>query len=375
MPKISVLFTTNKLNQNHFEYLAKAKRGMYTPSFNEEFTKLLQNMSPIINHFIDTTLCSLIGQTFKDFEVIISHRYPEDIINEVKQYNSIPIKLVREKPSIWHDLGPYNTVANNKNTAIIHSTGELLFHIDDFTLFNENVLQEAWDLYKEGKYLTSKTYRCIEYNQEKYKEEKKYNKGQLKIVREGNGWYSEEKPLTLSPNKHQEIPMNMFWTCGATVSRDDMFKINGYDEVWDGSLCGLDMDAGDRLAMVSNYKRVASKNYIYEINDFAKKTQIRDDVIFRQVCKQSYPNVTNIIANSWKPNKNQSNRYKYWHEKNNGLLDINWDKYHEVPFFNLREEYAFKRLGEVIYHAEGDNAPTGTEEAFKSNLWSGQGPQ
>lgn len=349
MTKISVLYTTNKLQENHIQYLRNAANGIEKSSFSEEFNKLGKDILTWSCHFIDITLLSLRDQTFKDFEVIISHRYPEDILTAIKRHDDINIKIVREKHSIWHDLGNYNTVANNKNTAIIHSNGELLYHIDDFTLFNENILQEAWECYQDGKYLTNKTFRCIEYNPEKYKENKTYNKGHLKIVKEGNGWYGEEKPLSLSLNEHQEIPMNMFWTCGATVSKDEMLQINGYDEVWDGSLAGLDMDAGDRLAMISKYKRVASKNYIYEINDFAKKTMIRDDVVFRQICKQTYPNVSHVTANTWKPNKNQAGRYKYWHEKNNGILDENWDKYMLVSLYNLSEEYKLKRLGEVIY--------------------------
>jgi hypothetical protein len=365
MAKLSVLYTTNKLNSNHFRYLEKAREGIDKLP-DGEFKNLCKTILPSVNHFAQTTLECLQRQTFKDFDIIISHRYPNDLPDaNVLQKYTFPIKIIREKPSIWHNLGVYNTVANNKNTAIIHSTGELLFHIDDFTLFNENILQEAWDLYKDGKYLTSKTMRCIEYNPEKYKEVKKFNKGHLKMVNEENGWYSEDKPLTLSTNKHQEIGMNVFWTCGATVSRDEILQINGYDEVWDGSLAGLDMDAGDRLAMISKYKRVASENYIYEINDFAKKTMIRDDVIFRQVCKQVYPNVSNIRANSWKPNKNQSGRYKYWHEKNNGYLDPNWDKFYEVPYYDIREEYNFKRLGEVMYQTKWDNASTALEGAFK----------
>jgi len=347
MTKISVLYTTNKLNQNHIQYLKNANDGKMYQSFNEEFNKLCNKFLPV-EHFINTTLSSLQNQSFKDFEVIISHRYPEDALDVVKKYD-IPIKLVREKHSIWHDLGNYNTVANNKNTAIIQSTGELLFHIDDFTLFNENVLQEAWDLYQDNKYLTSRTWRCIEYQPLKYLEHKIYNKGQLKIVEELNGWYGEKKPLSHTNTSHPDIPMNMFWTCGATVSRDEMFEINGYDEVWDGSLSGLDMDAGDRLAMISKYKRVASDNYIYEVNDFAKKTMIRDDVMFRQMCRQTYPNVHHIQANSWKPSKARASKYARWHTERGQELDPNWDSLYKVPYFDLKNEHILKRLGEVVF--------------------------
>ena len=74
-------------------------------------------------HFLEPTLISLERQKFKDFELILSHRYPEDAERIIKEFD-FPIKLVKEKHSIWHDLcEQYHTVANTKNTEFINSSG------------------------------------------------------------------------------------------------------------------------------------------------------------------------------------------------------------------------------------------------------------
>ena len=127
--------------------------------------------------------------------------------------------------------------------------------------------------------------------------------------------------------------MSQFWTCSASVSAKDLLEINGYDEIYDGSLSGIDMDAGDRLAMISNYDRVASDTYLYEINDPTPKNMIRNDVMMRIIFK-----VNNIQANCWKPTILQMKRYRRWHKHIKGELDINWDKFTDVPFIDIKKE-------------------------------------
>jgi len=331
--KISVILATNRLNKKVFKYMKKSIDGLddlqentFTPEFHDLALVRLFGM----NHFLQPTLESLDNQKFKEFELIISHRYPNDANDIVKEYDDIDIKLVKEKYSVWHDLGKqYHTVANNKNTGIINSSGELIYHIDDLTFFNENLLQEAWDLWKKGLYVTGRTIRCITYDEKKYKENYIKSIGPNKIELHKNGWKGEQKPLTHTYD-HPRIPMEMFWTCSASVSSEELLEINGYDELYDGSLAGIDMDAGTRLGRMSKYKRVASDNYLYEIDDPTPKNMVRDDVIMRHIFR-----VSHIKANSWKPKLYQMNRYKNWHEHNIGELDMNWDKFMNVPMYNL----------------------------------------
>jgi len=330
--KISVLLSTNRLNHNVFPYVKKCIDGLddlQEDTFTHEFKDLAHYSLKDISHFLEPTIISLCNQKFKDFELIVSHKYPKDA---EKILDGVPFeyKLIKEKPSIWHKLGnKYHTVANTKNTSLIHSSGELIYHIDDLTFFNSDLLQEAWDEWQKGNYITGKTVRCITYDKKKYKEDSIFSLGPNKVERVRNGWKGEIKPLT--PQLKQEIPMYMFWTCSASVSAQELLEINGYDELYDGSLTGIDMDAGNRLNVISKYKRISSENYLYEIDDPTPKNIIRDDVMMRKLFK-----VSHIRANSWKPTLPQMNRYRRWHTHTIGHLDKNWDKFMDVPLYNLK---------------------------------------
>lgn len=343
-PKISVLLSTNRINKKVYPYMQKCMDGLENlqdGTFTEEFHDLALDRLYGISHILEPTFRSLQSQTFKDFELIISHKYPEDAIGIVKEFN-FPIQLLREKPSIWHALGEkYHTVANTKNTAFIQSTGELIYHIDDLTLFNKNLLQEAWDLYQDRTYVTGRTVRCITYDKDFKDEMTRLGPMKTRITR--NGWRGEEKPLSLDRRSHPPIPMNVFWTCSASVSAEDLIQINGYDELYDGSLTGIDMDAGNRLSYISKYNRSASDNYLYEINDPTDKYITRDDVIMRQLW-----GVNHRRANTWRPNPRQIMAYERWHTKNIGELDKNWNKFMDVPMYDIKTLYKAK-IEEVIY--------------------------
>ena len=336
MIKISVLLATNRLNKNVFPYMKRAVDGipkLQKNTFTPEFQNLAKKSLLGIKHFIQPTLRSLNSQTFRDFELVISHRYPDDLPDIVDEYE-FPIKIIKEKHSIWHDLGEqYHTVANNKNTAFINSSGELIYHIDDLTFFNENLLQEAWDLYQESKYMTGRTVRCITYDKDIYSNNKQEKVGPGKVNITKNGWYGQNKPLIFDYHEHPEIPMNMFWTCSASVSAKELLDINGYEELYDGSLSGIDMDAGNRLFKISKYRRVASDTYLYEIDDPTPKNMVRDDVMMRQLMR-----VNHTKANSWKPTNVQMKKYKRWHEHTKDKLDINWNKFIDVPIYNIERK-------------------------------------
>jgi len=331
MTKISVLLATNRINKNVFPYMKKCVDNLDKiddDTFTKEFKDLAHYCLKDVSHMLEPTIISLCNQTFKDFEVIISHRYPKDA-ERILDGSSFEYKLVKEKHSIWHDLGDqYHTVANNKNTAFINSSGELIYHIDDLTFFNENLLQEAWDEYKRGNYITGRTVRCITYDKKNKDKIKKIGPNKTRIIK--NGWKGEHKPLT-NTKEHQSIPMSMYWTCSASISAEELLKINGYDELYDGSLAGIDMDAGNRLSMISKYNRVASNNYLYEIDDPTPKNMVRDDVMMRNIFR-----VNHIIGNSWKPKPYMVRRYENWHKHNIGELDSNWNKFMEVPLYNIK---------------------------------------
>jgi len=344
---ISILLPTNRINKFIIPKIDNLRDGLdslgrYDRIFTDEFVDLARSRLEDVKHYLEPTLISLEKQKYKNFELIISHRYPKDALDVVKSYN-IKLKLVEEKPSIWHCLGDYSTLNNNINTAFIHSSGELLWRLDDLIFFNDSVLSEISYLWSKNLYMTSRAIRCIDFDSDKRNVRKLEKIGPNKYRITYNGISGEVKKLVNKEN-HPAIPNFMCWGYSSTISRKDFLAINGQDELYDGAVCGTDMDLGARLSRVSRHGRVVSDHYIYEINDVRYKNNIRDDVIMRNLFQ-----VNHIKGNSWKPSREQMELYKKWHTENKGKLDPNWNKFMEVPFIDLRKEYEKKSLGKIIW--------------------------
>ena len=355
-PDVSIILPTNRLNDKVFGRIKSIQDGLKKYNyddidiFNDEFIPLLHDRLNGIKHYLELTLKSLESQSISNYELIISHRYPEDAIDIVKQYD-IPVKLVREKPSIWHDIGPqYGTLCNNINTGVIHSKGELLWRIDDMEFFNNDALKEMWDLYKRGFYCTSRAIRSISFDERLTNMESKITTGgRNKFRYEKYNFRGIVKPLTDIAIGHELIPSFACWGYSSTLSIKDFLDVNGHDEIYDGAVCGTDMELGQRLLMKSRRRRLSSKNWMYELDETWKGIKssikdVRDDVMLRQLW-----DVRNIQANSWKPTQKQLDTYQSWHKENMGDLDPNWWRLMDVPFVNIKEEYKLKRLGEIVY--------------------------
>lgn len=349
---ISIILPTHRINDDIKQRLEAFQLGLIEsepPKFTEEFHELAIDRLNGVEHYLEPTLKSLESQIYKEFELIISHKYPVDALDIVKKYD-IPLKLVSEKHSIWHDLGSkYGTLCNSINTGVIHSKGDLLWRLDDLTFFNKHTLGELQSLYSGNAYATSRAVRCIEYDKDKHPRNKRTRLGLNKIKIEENGWSGEMKMLT-PKGWHVKIGRNMCWGFSSTISTEDFLAINGQDEIYDGCVCGTDVDLGNRLMTVSNMSRLTTKNYIYEIDDVPYKYMMRDDMVMRQFFNQTpETGLWHYRANTWKPEPKQLKLYKRWHERNVGILDENWNKFMKVPFIDMLEEHKLKRLGEVIY--------------------------
>jgi len=341
MDKISVLLPTKRDNEKLLERFRYFEKNMELIPNSTNFKDLLINRLEGIKHYLEPTLKSLEKQKYKNLELIISHRNPsKDEIDTISSYN-INCKLVKEKPSIWHDLGvKYPTLCNNINTAFIHSTGELLWRLDDLTFFDNRVTQELINNWNNKLYTTSRAIRCIEYDDIKKGINTINRLGPNKVEYINNGWSYQYKPL--SDNLY--IPMSMCWGFSSTISKDEFIELNGQDELWDGAICGTDMELGRRLDVISKYKRVVGKEIIYELDDVPYKSNIRDDVMFRKFCTYK-----GHKANCWKPDKRTMRLYKRWHEHEKGELDLNWNKMLDVPYIDVKKEYEKKLIGEIIY--------------------------
>lgn len=329
--KISVILPTNKKNSE--EELEKMKkvcsvRDIWSPNpiFNWDFTAPLDDWVYDAEHILEPTLSCLFGQVFNDYEVLLCHKYPEDAEELLESYDGYDIKLIREKPSIWHELGDeYPTVNNNRNTGIIEARGELLLFLDDNTIFGPYLLKRAWEEYKKGYYITARAIRRIRYDPEAKPSETHSRKTLVDKDIYGVQNFNNVKSGGI-------IPKSATWTYCCSVSLEDTLRINGMDEIWDGNFGGTDQDFGRRLSVVSDIKRKLIGN-IYEFAHKSPRQKLRNDEILRQICGQMIPK--HVRANSWKPTEAEMRRYKKWHETHIGYLDPNWDRFLDVNMFNL----------------------------------------
>jgi len=317
MTKISVILPTYRKNcQEELDNLHNYQKYLNTSQFGEEFKQLYDKYVKDCKHILEPTLHCIENQNFDidDYEVILCHKYPEDIPKQFESFSGF--KLIKEKDSIWHSLGDYATVNNNRNTGIIHAEGELLFFLDDMTIFNENLLQTVWDNYQDRFYTTCKVIKRIKIEDER-------------II--GNEKFRGIK-------EDENISNSSTWTYGMSISMKECLKINGFDEIYDGSFGGTDIDFGRRLNRISKYKRKLGPT-IYEFSHYSeqkKRPKIRDDEILRLICNQS-PIPWEIKANSWKPSQEQLFVYEEWHKQNIGELDKNWIKFIDIPLYNLED--------------------------------------
>ena len=345
---ISVILPTYRINNkekiNKLEEYRQHIESIDNPP-TEEFIELVQSRLSGINHFLDISLKSLESQTKKnDLEVLLCHKYPDDVKDLVKDYN-LNIQVIKEKDSLWHTLGDYPTVNNIRNTGIIHSTGELILFLDDYSIFNKYLIENILDNWNRGYTTTFRSMRRIRY---RVSGESEYDiNGNIAISANRSHFIfgNMTSGFNFTAYKFGDIiPQQSTWTYGCTVSKEDCLAINGFDEIYDGSFGGTDEDFGLRLAKNgSKYTRVLGKHIIYEFGhgeDTKRKhgmDAIRIDRQLRYINRQ-YPTPRYIRANSWKPTPLKNEQYKKWHLEKFGSIDKNWDKFMDVPLYNLEEK-------------------------------------
>jgi hypothetical protein len=335
---ISIILPTNRLNNKETIDTINSYRThiLNLKEFpTEEFRDLVDMSTKDIQHFIQITLNSLQNQTDKDFEVLLCHKYPDDVSNIIKSYD-INIRLIKEKGSIWHSLGDqYRTVNNIRNTGIMNSKGDLLLFLDDFTFFNNDIISNIKQNFSNGCTTTFRSMRRIRYRTSEDKVESTKNKVRFFFGDMTSGFNFLDKSFG------DNIPVSCTWTYGCTVSKKDCLDINGFDEIYDGVFGGTDVDFGKRLEKNgSNNLRVLGKNIIYEFHHptsrkYFNKNGLNTDM-FRSITKQ-YPDPFIVKANTWKPTKSQLSRYEYWYIRKYGKMEDNWNNFMNVPLYNLRE--------------------------------------
>jgi len=191
------------------------------------------------------TIESLKKQTMMNFELVIIDVLHHERSDRFKNAD-LPFK-VKHMPFTceegrWLRYGIYNNV-QQRNKGIIYSDGELVVFAADCCEFSPKAMERYWYWYKKG-LMPQAVFRYNKGGKPLYDE-----KG--KLVRDHRWDDLDESPT----GKTTYTWTNWFREYGA-VPMDALLKINGFDELFDGSKALEDVEIGMRLCLIGYTKYV-----------------------------------------------------------------------------------------------------------------------
>lgn len=339
-------------------------------------------------HLWEPTLQTLANQTFKDFEYIIVDVFYDTRPDYFKDHNyGLTIKHIPAAPNIWHKYGVVQT-CEQFNKGIVAADGELLFFDADSAMLHPELMQNLWNHYQEGYFVSLGFGADLTYAKQLYESPVEPNKivtgtwqgASIEQARKvDTSWYSSlgYNGSVIMDHRYRHLfentPISMHvitpdWYYGiSTASLEAVLAVNGFETMFDGDSALNDVDMGNRLYM-AGYQKMAMFRDSYIIEAYAKlgwhkKMRVRPEIkcnyallLYNKLKGKYVANIPvpeseidyiiNVICASnchvrdtckTLPhrgpffNKNESELYEYW--KNNGL-----------PYkINLREERASRK--------------------------------
>ena len=183
---------------------------------------------------------SLTRQDFpaSDFELVL----PDTLFESRKDYfrdhpQPFAVKHVPKKQTPWTRLG-FCDISSGYNTGLIHADGELTLHLSSGCEFGPDLLRRCWEWHEAGRAVG------ILYDR-KAGDSIVWQDGRREHVFGSGGKYFFDAPVKPFTSKtlfyqsfygHQSVPLS---AC---------FKVNGYDELCDGTKGWNDVQFGVRLS-------------------------------------------------------------------------------------------------------------------------------
>jgi len=216
-------------------------------------------------HLFKPTITSLCKQRFKDFELIIvdalygQRRSMHDFSNL-----PFPVKHVKPDPrhSFWLGKGLWN-ICGMINTALLYAEGDLIVRIDDCCeIPDRDYLKKFWEYYESGLFALAMHVRYhagkpARVNQDYLKSgyEAKYAQmpqddigALLRRLYGENGIVRDTRWPTVERVGRMKAPPDWFYGY-SSFSLEAALKVNGFNELFDGTKGQEDQDFGVRLAL------------------------------------------------------------------------------------------------------------------------------
>jgi hypothetical protein len=244
-------------------------------------------------HLWEPTLQTLKNQTFKDFEYIIIDVFYDKRPNYFKEHNyGLKIKHIPAAPNIWYKYGVVQT-CEQFNKGIVAADGELLFFDADSAMLHPKLMQNLWNHYQDGYFVSLGFGADLTYSKELYEIQLdqygiyknspgKWQGVDIKQTRkEEMDWYSalgykgnvimdhRYRQLFENTSKDMQIILPQWYYGISTASLEAVLDINGFETMFDGDAAANDIDFGNRLYM-AGYKKIAMFRDSYIIEAYAK---------------------------------------------------------------------------------------------------------
>jgi len=345
--KASILLKTNRTNENTSLKKWSGFNNFDNKLLDDRFKYMITHYLKNANSFIEPTIKSLINTKIKNIELVIVHRNPDVIYDNVIKYeDKLDIKLVKEKHSPWHDAGDkYPTISNAVNTGLIWSDGEMIISVDDCIMFYDIILRK---LLNTPMMPESLLYNIV--NNKDYWKHTSYESIDVidKLMRIRTNLKNARTLTTID-----RYTKTCYGYC-TNVKLKHFLNLNGYNETLDGAMHSDDGDFTNRY-----YDRFEISRYIpdeplyffgHDYNNVKgyDKGEVRDNKKFMYMIPRYYK------ANRYRPDDETMEKYKEWHLEKYGKIDKNFDLCKKVPTFKLsklrnnRNDLDTKQVGERI---------------------------
>jgi glycosyltransferase involved in cell wall biosynthesis len=202
--------------------------------------KISISFATIRTGWLENTFRCLGRQTLPkdEWELIMIDDIPEDrseYVMELARKEDINVKWMRSKPNHWKSN---RLLGNARNTGFIHSDGELVVFLDDYTWVPETFLEEHWKIYKETNMAVIGRVKAIKY------QDKIESGGDITVIGDDQRY---KLFFSQGTGKRGNAGYAWFYTFNTSAPLKKIISINGYDEEFDCT-GEEDIDLGERLS-------------------------------------------------------------------------------------------------------------------------------
>jgi glycosyltransferase involved in cell wall biosynthesis len=164
-------------------------------------------------------------------------------VEKLARENRINVKYMHSKPYYWKSN---RQLGNARNTGFIHSDGEIIVFLDDYTWIPPTWLQRHWEIYNETRGAVIGRVKAVRYRPIVHSLE------DLEVIGEDDRYKylrCGRSPMYPSILTCPNYLCGWFYTFNASAPLMDIVRINGYDEEFDCT-GEDDVDLGQRLRRI-----------------------------------------------------------------------------------------------------------------------------